>query len=162
MHFQWSGSWVWRSLCAQKMLAFDSGVSSEPHHSVASQSLALPVCKVESPQAPHSFGRGGDVDRLGCSDARHTGSWCMLGEQSPQLLFGLPLAGRGHCSEQGFLLGCLWAQRLDCLRMGLLFRKPSRNGLSQEPGAFKPGPAFLALVLILGKGFFCLFIFHHS
>lgn len=75
-------------------------------HSVASQKYKqiLPVCKVESPQAPHSFGRGGDVDRLGCSNARHTGSWCMLGEQSPQLLFGLPLAGRGHCSEQGFLL----------------------------------------------------------
>lgn len=86
------------------MLAFDSGVSSQPDHSVASQSLALPICKVESPQVPYSFGWGGEVDRLGYSDARHIGSWCMLGEQSPQLLFGLPLAGRGHCSEQGFLL----------------------------------------------------------
>lgn len=70
MHFKWPGSWVWRSLWAQKVLAFDSGDSSgllceDPSPGtevgpgecpVASLSLALPIGKVASPQAPHSFG----------------------------------------------------------------------------------------------------------
>lgn len=100
MRFKWPGSWVWRFLCAQKMLAFDSGGSSEPHNSgllCADPSAGAGVGPGELfPSVRWGHHRhltalgGGEVDRLGCSDERHTGSWV----SSPPVAIQSPFGGK--------------------------------------------------------------------